>query len=84
MAKFKYVGTAPINQNCTHEEIKSRLNSGNVCYHSVLILSSPRLLLKNTKITILPVVFKGIKFVPHNKRRMHFESSSEYGAGKYI
>jgi hypothetical protein len=22
-------------QNCIHEEIKSRLNSGNACYHSV-------------------------------------------------
>jgi hypothetical protein len=27
--KFKYNGTRPTDQNCTHEEIKSRLNSGN-------------------------------------------------------
>jgi hypothetical protein len=28
------------NQNCIHEEIKSRLNSGNACYHGVQNLSS--------------------------------------------
>jgi hypothetical protein len=32
VAKFKYLGT---DQNCINEEIKSRLNSGNACYHSV-------------------------------------------------
>jgi hypothetical protein len=33
--KFKYLGTTLTEENCTHEGIKSRLNSGNVCYHSV-------------------------------------------------
>jgi len=32
--KFKYLGTIS-NKNCIHEEIKSRLNLGNACYHSV-------------------------------------------------
>jgi hypothetical protein len=29
VAKFRYLGTAPIDENCMHEEIKSRLNLGN-------------------------------------------------------
>jgi hypothetical protein len=42
VAKFKYLGMAVTNQNLIQEEIKRRLNSGNVCYHSIskFILSS--------------------------------------------
>ena len=33
--EFKYLGTTLKNQNSIPEEIKSRLRSGNACYHSV-------------------------------------------------
>ena len=45
--EFKYLGTTLTNQNSIAEEIKSRLRSGNACYHSVQDLSSSRLLFKN-------------------------------------
>ena len=58
------MGTNLTNQNSIPEEIKSRLRSGNACYHSVQNLLSSRLLSRNLKIkiytrTILPVVLYG-------------------------
>ena len=46
------MGTTLTNQNSIPEEIKSRLKSGNACYHSVQNLLSSRLLSKNVKIKI--------------------------------
>ena len=45
--EFKYLGKNLTNQNSIQEEIKSRLKSGNACYHSVQNLLSSGLLSKN-------------------------------------
>jgi len=59
--EFKYLGSTLTNQNSIQEEIKSRLKSGNACYHLVQNLLFSSLLSKNLKIKIyrtiiLPVV----------------------------
>jgi hypothetical protein len=53
-----------LNQNDIHDQISSRLNSGNACYYSVQNLLSSFLISKNLKINIyktviLPVVLYG-------------------------
>jgi hypothetical protein len=50
VAKFKYLRRALTNQNDIHDEIKSRLNSGNACYYSVQNLLSSCIISKNLKI----------------------------------
>jgi len=40
-AKCKYFRTTATDRNCIHEEIKSRLNSGNACYHQFRIFCLP-------------------------------------------
>jgi hypothetical protein len=64
VAKFKYFRTTLINQNDFHDKIKSRLHSGNACYHSVQNLLTSHLISENLKIkihktVILPVVLYG-------------------------
>ena len=50
--EFKYLGTTLTIQNSIWEEIKSRLRSGNACYHSVQNLLSSKLLSRKLKIKI--------------------------------
>jgi multidrug transporter EmrE-like cation transporter len=62
--KFKYFRRTLTDQNYMHEEIMSRLNSGNACYRSVWSLLSSHLLSRNLKVKmyktiILPVILYG-------------------------
>jgi hypothetical protein len=73
-ANSKYLGTTLTNKNDIHDEIKSRLNSGNACYYSVQNLLSSHLIstwrLKYIKL-VLPVVFYGCETWPLILREEH-------------
>jgi hypothetical protein len=60
VSQFKYLGTTVTNQNLIQEEIKSRLNSGNACYHSVQNLLSSQFLSKNLKIRIYKTIILSV------------------------
>jgi hypothetical protein len=75
---LRYLEITRTNQNFTQEEIKSRLQSGNVCYHSVQNLLSSRLLYENVKNKIyrtvnLPIIWNGCEtwsFTLREERRL--------------
>jgi hypothetical protein len=54
--KFEYWGMTIRNQNCFHERIKNRLNSGNSCYHADQNCLSFCLLSRNIKVKIYKAV----------------------------
>jgi hypothetical protein len=56
VAKFTYLGTNLTNQDDIHDEMKSRLNSGNACYHSVRNHLSSSIIYKKLKIEIFKTV----------------------------
>jgi hypothetical protein len=88
VSQFKYWGTTVTNQNLVQEEIKRRLNAGNVCYYSVTNIWYA---VKNVKIRIhetiiLPVVLYECKTWPltlreENRLRM-FENRRIFGPKK--
>jgi hypothetical protein len=87
VAKFKYLGMTPTNENCTREENKSRLNSGNGHCHLVWNLSPSCLLFKNInmkiyRIIILPVLSSRCEtwFLKISKGLIYAEGVQEQGA----
>ena len=50
--QFVYLGTTLTNQNSIEKETKSRVKSGNACYHSVQNLLSSNFLPQNTQVKI--------------------------------
>jgi len=84
VVQFKYLGTTLMNRNSIHEEVKSRLKSGNACYYLVQNILSSGLLSKNIKIKteiqiILLVVLYGCETWLLTMREEHRPRVSENG-----
>jgi len=58
--ELKYLGITLTNKNSITEEIKSRLKSGNACYHSLQNILSSRSLSKNLKIKIYRTIILSV------------------------
>jgi hypothetical protein len=71
VSEFKYLRTTLTDQNYMHEEMKSRLNSGNACCHSVQsLLSSCLLWVKIFKTIMLLVVLCGWSLTLREEHRL--------------
>jgi hypothetical protein len=71
VAKFQYLGMKLTDQNWLHEEINSRLNLGNACYHLVQSLLCSGLLSRNIKVKIYKTII--LPVVCHIKGRSQTE-----------
>jgi hypothetical protein len=71
VTKIKYLGTIQTDKNCIHEEIKSRLNSGNACYHFVFHFLSRNVKVKLYEAMILPVGLYGCETWSFTSRKEH-------------
>jgi len=58
--QLKYLGTTVTDQTSIQEEMKNRLKSGNICYHSVQNLLSSSLLSKNKNIKIYRAIILSV------------------------
>ena len=79
--EFKYLETTLTNQNSIQEEIKSRMNSGNACYHSVQNLLYSSLLSKRLKIKIYRIII--LPFVLFVCETWSLTLGEERGLGVY-
>ena len=66
MEEIKHLGKTLTYQNSVQEEIKSRFQSGNACYHLVLNLLFSSLLFKNLKIKIYRTIILSIFLYGYN------------------
>jgi hypothetical protein len=80
-AKFKYLGTTLTDQNHMHEEIKSRLISGNACCHSVQSLLSSCLLSRNLKVKIYKTTI--LLVVLYRRETWSLMLKEEHGLGVF-
>jgi hypothetical protein len=63
VTKFKCLETTLTHKNYMHLEIKNRLNSGNVCYHSVQSLLSSHLLSRYVKVKVnKPIIVPAVLY----------------------
>jgi len=58
--QFKYLGASLTNQNSVHEDIKSRVKSGNACYHTAQNLLSSSLISKNIRVKICGTIILSV------------------------
>jgi hypothetical protein len=54
--QLKYFGLTVTNQNFIHEKVRSRLNLGNACYHSIPNILSSCLMPKNINMKICKTI----------------------------